>query len=769
MLEALLKKNFDAATQRVKPLDLLYEQTLSQAFSQEDAPLARTLYRARVLAEVIVGGDKVTAKQIEQGLALLEPLLSYRFVNDGFDQFALRRMQKLLLELRKNGKLIALVNGFSKDVANTHVEYVVLRSVGKKGAITDALVREAVVSALLMPLRQNVGSCFATAPCIIIQDEQVENLLHDLGSLVHGGVLRRVVAGKEIAVPLSLSTGAGIAKKRLPASYCNKVLQLVGERVSVDEGTYLLFDVLSKNKEKVQKIVDLTDHALLKGWEYSVASLSDFKVEIFKWNIFASLGFEKNDRGGVGEVIFRHFNNRIDEKNGEIDALQKELELAYSRVKMTEALLRQADSKEKARRLQAEHMANVDHFHAVKDARDELSNLGEAYQKLYQLLMKVYTDKIGEEFQELYDADIIADTGAVYEDAPAGFRLLYKHGRTDPVAWSFIYSEKEYVEALESFFKMVEPEVISQCEKESQKEEIGLLTTQIIYHIRTDVFLKSAHHRIRTFHAKHDIESGGYKTPWVYTSGGTMDGLLHAYYGNQKGLTKEASVRHTPLDLLTFYVDEMKGLRGSVATLFERVKEKRMLATSPNHAFTLLPGIFLSEWSNQRFSYTWVRDTFYLPAREFYRSVHLTQEQVSVMCAFMEIPPVPCSGSLQEVYARIGGSSARFDQAVYACVPFNSEGAPYYLHSLFEESHLKPKSVCIGDSNWSSYFFHFVVNPRTLEVELWRMDPSGVFGLPMNEWSDIFSHPKKEWELYVNPKEYGMTIDSDLANTTRKV
>jgi len=75
--------------------------------------------------------------------------------------------------------------------------------------VTDAHARRATLSALLTSLRQNVGSCFATAPAIMIQQEQPLQFLADIGQLFGTGRLTRIYEGVEYAVPLSIDWGAG--------------------------------------------------------------------------------------------------------------------------------------------------------------------------------------------------------------------------------------------------------------------------------------------------------------------------------------------------------------------------------------------------------------------------------------------------------------------------------------------------------------------------------------------------------------------------------
>ena len=73
--------------------------------------------------------------------------------------------------------------------------------------VTDAHARRAALSAWMCTLRQSIGSCFATAPAIIVHDEQPEQLLKDLNVLLSTGRSKRTYEGTEHSVPLSMSWG----------------------------------------------------------------------------------------------------------------------------------------------------------------------------------------------------------------------------------------------------------------------------------------------------------------------------------------------------------------------------------------------------------------------------------------------------------------------------------------------------------------------------------------------------------------------------------
>jgi hypothetical protein len=67
-------------------------------------------------------------------------------------------------------------------------------------------------------------------------------------------------------------------------------------------------------------------------------------------------------------------------------------------------------------------------------------------------------------------------------------------------------------------------------------------------------------------------------------------------------------------------------------------------------------------------------------------------------------------------------------------------------------------SPCLlfADTNWESWWFSFVVDPVTLELQLWRTDRWGLRGEEMREWRPYMNGEKKiPWVIYTNPAQYG--------------
>jgi len=778
-----------------KVFNVKEEAAISSKLLPEDASLYRALSRARRISEFLLPEASVLQPADIKGLLPeLEKAFELVYMDGIFDEVFLNHVIRCLKTLLVKPTIIRMINTQKAPVANAHVQRILLRSTGEK-KMSDLVVQRALLSAYLTPLRQNVGSCFATAPCILIQAEQPENFFNDLTTLISTGKLSRVYEGQEFVVPMSLSGGVGITRKRFPAVLHKPLLEYLDQIPFYTDMTPRTLDEhLKKCKAGLhvsEQLVDLTDHSLLKAWEFTIASFSDFKIEIFKWNLYASLGFDQKEVGGIGHMLYHYLDVRLQESNSELEDVQKEYEHAYMRVKMTEGLLRNADNEQKARRLQAEHASNVDHFYACQEKRDELHNSAEQYSQLFSFLLRTYSSMIPNYFQELYDADMIEVNETLFEDSPAGFRLLFKHGRSDPSAWTFIYTEKLFADSLESFFRMTEREVIEACEWEKGKKEIEAITTKLIYFVRTSEFIKSSYNRIKKFHAQHGIEAGQFKTPWSYVSGGTLPQLLQCYYLQPKDFTTEGATVHTPMELLTMYLDLFKGLPPRVTSRSER---SRMLATSPNHVFTILPSIegFVKAWDTRHFTYTWIRDSLLIPGQKFYRGLSIDREVLHLLWLYIggNEPRSAFQSSIpiEDAPSYFGAPKQRVDAALRAFFPlvprsllpkgfkWSFDFAPFSLasqvigrESLAKQGYTQPQALVFADTNWSTYYFSFLVNPSTHELELWRTDQHGITGQPMAEWNGLFKDPQRPWLVFWDTKEYAETSKFSISENLKRV
>lgn len=685
-------------------LDLKREAELSflcDLSSIQDSLRFRAQRRARLVAEDLINEEG----ELELGKLefLIVQLGSKGYINypEEYGEGVLTRHQlRVLKRLKDNGAFWKGIKRFQRPLCHAEAENLIRETLGlpSKIVLKDYHIRRAVLSSCLTLLRQSVGSCFATAPAVIIHEEQIENYLADLYELLTTGKLKRTFAGVEHTIPLSPSWGIGDLKKSLfltdpnaviwaspgliaafeTLGFINPQLEMsqktdlmrkyllpyleAGKEISAEE---FIHKVLLKQfglkpseleaSERKQHLMEISkaastaaamrqkereaksvfkaiaDNALLKAWEFTLASLSEIKMEFSRWNLYSSLGFDPQEKGGLGEVLYSYIDRRLQEANQKTQEYQREYELAFDQLRSTEVLLRQASGESEVRALQAEYHSRHYHMQACLDMRDRFHSAASNYSAFFSSLINLYNAKFTEYFQEIYDAEMQDFRSDSYDDSPAGFRLVYKHGRSNASLWTPIQNAQQWIDTLVDFFLAVEPQIASSYPAEEGKE-VGQVTSEIITHLRTQEFLETAMVRMAKAHNitvdKQSLKNLNKmeKKPWAYTSGGTMNTLLKTYYKRENEITEETRHVESETDLLIFILDVLKNLPPRITNKFLNSPNLGMLMYSPTHAFVLHPGWeFLKEgWRDDGFTYTWVRDELVAPRQEFYDKILLS-------------------------------------------------------------------------------------------------------------------------------------------------
>lgn len=198
------------------------ELTRDALVSQLHEPvLIRNIHFCRALALRIIdaqgGIDRARLQECIQGLSryryCVDPCSLYESRARGH---ALALLQRLATE-QALGKALLAIRAPSD---NPHAQDLVRHTLAlpERSALTDAHARQACLCVLLSYFRQNVGSCFATAPGIIVQTNHPRQLLQDLHALLDTAKLERYFDGAGLEVPLSRS--AGIADYKKPIAPC---------------------------------------------------------------------------------------------------------------------------------------------------------------------------------------------------------------------------------------------------------------------------------------------------------------------------------------------------------------------------------------------------------------------------------------------------------------------------------------------------------------------------------------------------------------------
>lgn len=610
------------------------------------------------------------------------------FLIEGYevDNWHQEHILNILKAIDKDVRLKKRIQQIKKPFLNASVERILRHSLRLKSnePITDLTTQKACLSALFHPLRQNVGSCFATAPAIRIQSEEMHLFLDDLENLLNLHVLKRVVLGKEISVPINLSLGRGDFSKPFvftqgvalwnayelkvvfqklnlldDVKSSNSLKDFLFSQVGLKLGDVVSFDVIikkalmlkhfkkggkacsSSSEERFERdynlaqniFLSLSEHALLKSWEYTLASFSEANSNFYKWNLCVGLGFDTKSSFGIGSCIYQYLNEKLSDYKKDIAEYHLKYEQEFYHVKSLEGRLKNIESEHMATWAKIEYQNHMNELNHYLKLRDDLSYKSEEMSKLLQVILDIYDQMFPQFFQEIYDAKMQDYQSGVYEDTPAGFRLVYKHGRRDPSVWSPIGDQKEFVNYLKDFFIVTEHQISQDEQLKLFVKEYGEIVTQIIHLIESDDFALAAFSRIyekRNLKLPANLESYDslpYK-PWSYISGGSLETLLNNYYKREAPLHKAQKNIANPTELFSFLVESIREFSQKKIDTFFNNPKTSLLMCSPNHSFLCYPAKMPLKdfWEDKTYSYSWIRDQFVIPNINFLKDLTVSRE-----------------------------------------------------------------------------------------------------------------------------------------------
>ncbi len=668
----------------------------------------RNVLFTRRLSNVLIKDDgALDLEAVETAVGVLERKLYSTGPGRQSDAKRFEHVLMMLKRIRDEKELQDLIKKIDKPYSNPHADKFIRDTLQmpQKTMIGQAHAKRAVLSALLCYLRQSVGSCFATAPAIIVHDQQPQQFLTDLIELLGTGRLKRTFGGEEYSAPLSFSSGTGDLKRKI---FISKNLQegvpiwqspglinalevvgvlfgseplpkrrealkkliaealqngrFVGERLSLSVED-LLREILLKHHKLSQDDLDeylhrpqemvygglmmhmskpgigkggvgqraarfledldaarrafasLADNALLKGWEFTLATFTETKAEFSKWNLYISLGLKSDEKGGIGQALYKILKEKLDRENQKIEEFQSQYEQVYVQVKYLESRLRRA-SEDEARWLKAEYQSRKNEFYTIEEIRGKAHRRAESFANLYDVLIDKYLKLFPKYFQEVYDADMHEVTVGPYDDSPAGFQLIYKYGRAAISAWTPVKNLSDFVEVLNSFFTSTEYEIMNDPVFKGFESDISEITTAVVTHIKTPEFLETALYRMATAkNAKipeNPLENLDRveKKPWAYTSGGSLDTLLSCYFRREEMPFHVDRWMENQTEFLVFLLDTLKEVPPKITEQFVKNSGRNMLITSPTHAFNIKPGLekFRKGWESKDYTYIWCRD-----------------------------------------------------------------------------------------------------------------------------------------------------------------
>ncbi len=689
----------------------------------QDSSSARNLLKARRLANLLINDEgKLNLGHFPRLIKCMTEHLYFLGPDRQEDALKQEHLLQSLQLLHGEKKLQQLINSISRPYSHKVADQIIRDTLQLPSnfVITDAHAKRACLAAWFCYLRQNVGSCFATAPAIIVHDEQPLQFFTDLKELLSTGRLKRTFGGVEYAVPISSSWGAGDLRRGVAVFADNEEdlmalslspgllnalesVKIVDEELPLSQrleaarsliypilkaftasGYFLVItaeeilrglllkqlDLTEKDLEEFEKrpkamlpgsllmqgpssaggkaeacrnfytqfdtaknaFKALTENALLKTWEFTLASFAETKPNFSTWNLYSSLGFQPEEKGGIGNALYEVIGRKLEQSNLKVREYQEEYEVLYSQLKYLEARMRNASSEKEVSWIKIDYESKRSEFRTFEEMRNREHFKAQRFASLLNDLVDAYLELFPKYFQEVYDADMHEVTAGFYDDSPAGFRLLYKHGRANTSQWTLIYTPQEYIEALTSFFTATEIELQSLPQFEGLQEDLSEIITRVITHIKTDDFLISAFYRMGAIHHtaidKNPLEHWKEiaKKPWSYTSGGSIDLLLSCYFRLENRPTQASRWVENEMELLVFLIDTFKHLPGKVLDEFLAKPKKSLLSHSPTHAYTLKPGLLKEALFDDSFTYTWARDQLVRPMERFLEYMFLTEE-----------------------------------------------------------------------------------------------------------------------------------------------
>lgn len=820
----------------------------------------RATFCARSIAEIVVGSkgeiliDRVEA--IRDELRRKPHLIGPCYEEDGY---IFAHILGCLNEIIDKPQIVKKLRSFGVPVCNRLAEGILRQTLWPATVKTIELrhLILGVLSAWFTWLRQITGSCFATAPAILVQKLQPLQFLQDLQDLLTKGSLDRIVDGKGCTVPLCPSTlhsdllrplppkslvpyspglqaafkVAGVIENDDPADWLRtRIEKYVDAQTPLDliekvllavlgldpddveeekQAERLQMDLLlakqsavyyqrqsprskqvSEWKEKVSIALNayqaLADCALLRAWESTIASLSDVKLEFARWNLYVSLGMHPDEPSGISRFLYQLIDEKLQTTNKQLRVLAAEYESKARAAQALEVMFHRSFNDMQRQQIKSEWMSAVYGAESAKKEIELLSSKGEELSSLFSFMIQSYDKSLSELFQEIFDPSLVRNTDEMIDDSPAGFRLAFKHGRMSAAVWTFIRSEQAFIESLTEAFSLVEQEMVRNLPK--QEEEIHEFSKRLIHYVQTDEFLKGALSRSRA----NPAIGGDYKKPWEYISGGTINGLMSAYYNKKEPFTLHQKSIGSVEELISF-IYECR--RQSTDPLFMH---------SPTHAFVFLPermdddpartiGKMRNFWADKFLS---ADEEEFLAARfaeklkpeerplflhrqrqkghagllrEFRNHLiddDLTRIERVDSFIYESIPVLNqsiCEQIVQDFpFLEVSLEPKAFRTPIMLHEEISSfyKGAlfPFDFDRMFAESlrkrHFAPaQPIFFGDTNWTAGQFAIAVSPDG-QLDLWRMSRTGLRGHSMRAW--FYFRQRGAWACFVRPAEWSL-------------
>ncbi|WP_366223594.1 hypothetical protein [Chlamydia buteonis] len=398
--------------------------------------------------------------------------------------------------------------------------------------------------------------------------------------------------------------------------------------------TQKVYSYLSAYELAKSAFIRDTQNPLLKSWEYTLATLSDANDSSTLNHIRVALGWDADDPNSLARVIQTFAQEEIDKTRDHIQQCEQTYHEARAQLEYIESRMRNPLNEQDNKILIMDHMRFRQELNSALYDWDTAQEKAKKLFALPNFLLSFYTKIIPQYFRSSYDA-FIQEFSHLYADSPAGFRILFTHGRSHPNTWSSIYSINEFISFLSEFFSSTEVELLGKHGILGLEKEASALIHYIVSFIHKNSFQEAAITRILERYNSpippsvlDNLDKISH-TPWVYVSGGTVETLLKDYFENPEELTYIEKHPENAHELAAFFSDALKDLPYAIKGYLEDGSHS-LIASSPTHVFSIIAGspLFREAWDNDWYSYTWLRDVWVKNHQDFLTDTILNQQAI---------------------------------------------------------------------------------------------------------------------------------------------
>ncbi|EPP34447.1 hypothetical protein CP10139811_0734 [Chlamydia ibidis] len=398
--------------------------------------------------------------------------------------------------------------------------------------------------------------------------------------------------------------------------------------------TQRAFSYLTAYENAKMAFINDTQNRLLKSWEYTLATLADATDSPTFAHISIALGWNSKERDSLFLTITTFIDEETSIAKELVDKCEQTYQEAQSQLQYIENRMRNPFNEQDSKILSMDYMRFRQELNQALQDWNSAQNKIKKLLALPEYLLKFYQKQLPIYFRSSYDA-FIQEFSHIIGDAPAGFRILFTHGRSHPNAWTPIYSINEFIHALSDFFSSTETDLLGKQGVVGLEKETSALIHRIISMLHKETFQEAAITRVLQAYGMpvpNNVLSNLSKiihTPWVYVSGGTVDSLLIDYFENTDSVTTLNKHPENPHELAAFFSDALKDLPIGIKNYIESGSHK-LIASSPTHVFSVVAGcpMFRDSWDNDWYSYTWLRDVWVKEQQTFLDSTILSQQGI---------------------------------------------------------------------------------------------------------------------------------------------